>query len=66
MSVLWGLTTHVETVSELCDIIATVLDAVVLLVVHDVEYILVYIRKVFFALVKVANKKIKFREMLFI
>jgi hypothetical protein len=41
-------------------------DAVVLLVVHDVEYILVFIRKDLFALVKVANKKIKFREMLFV
>jgi hypothetical protein len=34
--VFWRFTTHVDQDGVLCDIIATVLDAVVLLVIHDV------------------------------
>ncbi len=51
------LTTHVDTVGVLCDIIATVLDAVVLLGVHDVESISVFIRKDLFTLDNVNNKQ---------
>jgi hypothetical protein len=55
-------TTHVDNVGILCYIIATVLDAVVFLVIHDVESISVFIRKDFLALVKTTDKPtIKFR-----
>jgi hypothetical protein len=37
VSVLWRLTSHIDQVGILCDIITVLLDAVVLLIVHDVE-----------------------------
>ena len=42
--------------SVLCDIISTVLDAVILFVIHDVEPILVLIWIYFFALIKVTSR----------
>jgi hypothetical protein len=63
MSILWRFTTHVEQVAVLGNIIATLLDAVILLVVHDVESLSVHIRKDLFALVEVTIKRtIVFRE----
>ncbi len=53
----WHFTTHADQVGGLCNIIATMLEAVVLLVVHDVQSIFVFIRKDLFALVKVTNKQ---------
>jgi hypothetical protein len=62
MSVLWRFTTHVEQVAVLGNIIATMLDAVILLAVHDVEPLSVHIWKDLFALVKVTIKKTSYSE----
>jgi hypothetical protein len=48
----WRFTIHVDQVGVLCDIIATVLDAVVFLVIHDVESTSVFIKKDLLALSK--------------
>ncbi len=61
--VFWRFTTHVDQVGVLSNIIATVLDAVVFLVIHDVESIFVFLRKDLLALVKVTDQPtMKFRE----
>jgi hypothetical protein len=55
--VFWRFTTHIDYVGVLCDIIATVLDAVVFLVIHDVESISVFIGKDLLALFKITDKQ---------
>ena len=57
MSFLWRITTHVDQVAVLGNIITSMLHAVILLVVHDVEAVPVYIWKDLFALVKVTMKQ---------
>ena len=56
MSFLWRITTHVDQVAVLGNIITSMLHAVILLVVHDVEAVPVYIWKDLFALVEVTMK----------
>ena len=57
VSILWSFTTHIDQVGIFRDIISTMLNTVILLVVHDIKPSFVLIRKDLFALVKVSNKR---------